>query len=75
MHAAKNKAEKEVQVSTSVGFFLFVGLVLGAIAGAFLPLAPWIWSVAGAVLGVVVAIVSDRRGQRMRATATDESHE
>ena len=54
-------------MATRAGFFLFLGLVLGAIAGNWLPFAASLEALAGGVLGVVLALVLDKLGKRKSA--------
>lgn len=48
-------------MGTRVGFFAFMGLVLGAIIGNWLPFAASLEAVGGMVIGIVMAVLFDRK--------------
>lgn len=45
---------------TRIGFFAFAGLVLGAVAGQLLALAPGPGALAGGALGALAGYLADR---------------
>ena len=47
-----------------VGVFLFLGLILGAVIGGFGFYAPVPGALSGALVGLVLALVLDRRAHR-----------
>ncbi len=49
---------------TRIGFYFFAGAVLGALIGIKLPFAASVESVAGAVIGIVLAFIIDKREQK-----------
>ena len=51
-------------MSSRIGFYLFVGLVLGAVGGQFFFKEPAIGSVLFAVVGVLLALVKDNMDQK-----------
>ncbi len=51
-------------MATRIGFFLFIGLLVGAIAGNWLPFAPSMETFAGGALGVLLAILLDKRSKK-----------
>ena len=51
-------------MSTRIGFFMFVGLVVGAVIGAWLPYIPVLEAIAGAVIAVIIGLLLDRRAGR-----------
>ncbi|MFC4348321.1 hypothetical protein ACFO5Q_10730 [Kordiimonas lipolytica] len=53
-------------MGTRVGFFLFVGFVLGAIVGAWLPYPAILETVVGGAIGAVSAVLIDLLGKRKR---------
>ncbi|WCL52749.1 hypothetical protein [Gimibacter soli] len=53
-------------MTTRIGFFGFLGLVLGAIIGNWLPFAPTIEAVAGCVIAIVLGFLLDRRAPENR---------
>lgn len=58
-------------MGTRVGFFAFMGLILGTVAGIWMPFAASIEAGAGFIIGVVLAIVLDRTGT---STASPEDN-
>lgn len=53
-------------MATRVGFFLFVGFILGAVIGAWLPYPAIPETVVGGVAGVLLAVILDLVGKRKR---------
>ena len=47
-------------MATRVGFFMFVGIMLGAILGQWLPFMPALEAIAGGVIGGVLAYALDK---------------
>ena len=51
---------------TRIGFYVFAGLVLGAIIGKWLPFIASIEALAGGVIGAIVGIIVDRISAQRR---------
>ncbi|NVJ99616.1 MAG: hypothetical protein HWE25_15815 [Alphaproteobacteria bacterium] len=51
-------------MATRIGFFLFMGLVLGAIIGNWLPFAASLEALAGGVIGAALAVILDWMAKR-----------
>jgi putative Mn2+ efflux pump MntP len=47
-------------MTTRIGFYLFIGLILGAVVGNWLPYIASIETIAGGIIAVVVGIIIDR---------------
>ena len=48
-------------MSTRIGFFIFIGSVLGAIIGNWLPFASSLEAAAGGLIGVGLAMLIDKK--------------
>ncbi|WP_286831165.1 MULTISPECIES: hypothetical protein [Kordiimonas] len=53
-------------MATRVGFFLFIGFILGAVVGAWLPYPAILETVVGGAAGVLLAVLFDFIGKRKR---------
>ncbi|RMB08540.1 hypothetical protein [Eilatimonas milleporae] len=59
-------------MGTRIGFFVFLGLIAGAVSGSWLPLAPSITAILGGLAGAGLAIFVDRLARRRnRRQSTD----
>ncbi len=47
-------------MTTRIGFYLFVGLILGAVIGNWLPYIASIETIAGGIIAVIVGVIIDR---------------
>lgn len=52
---------------TRIGFYFFAGAVLGAIIGVKLPFVASVEAVAGGVIGIILAILLDKRDKNKKA--------
>jgi len=59
-------------MGTRVGFYLFVGLILGAIIGNWLPFAASLETIAGGIAGIVMAVLVDKIGAGRAAPDNDQ---
>jgi uncharacterized membrane protein len=48
---------------TTIGFFVFAGLVIGAVIGNWLPYMATLEAVAGGVIGAVIGFMVDKKIQ------------
>ncbi len=48
-------------MGTRIGFFIFIGSVLGAIIGNWLPFAASLEAAAGGLIGVALAMLGDKK--------------
>lgn len=51
-------------MGSRIGFFLFLGIMIGAYIGQKYTHQPYLVAVGGAVLGVVLALILDRMAQK-----------
>lgn len=52
---------------TRIGFYFFAGAVLGAIIGVKLPFVASVEAIAGAVIGIILAMLLDKRDRNKKA--------
>ncbi|WND02306.1 hypothetical protein QGN29_12180 [Temperatibacter marinus] len=50
-------------MGTRLGFFAFLGLILGAIIGNWLPFMPALEAVAGMIIAIGLAVILDKKDQ------------
>lgn len=60
-------------MTTRIGFYLFVGLILGAIIGNWLPFLASIETIAGGIIAVIVGVVIDRLSPENRDSDPEAS--
>ncbi|UTW53826.1 hypothetical protein [Kordiimonas sp. SCSIO 12610] len=58
-------------MTTRIGFYLFVGLILGAVIGNWLPYTASLETIAGGIIAVIIGIVIDRLSPENRDDIDD----